>query len=504
MAIVTVKSNTYTVESLYQWDVNQVLEIYGLSLPSVPEIHFTNDAMDRAIVRQATVNSAGVISANIPNSLLQKPYKIKAYVCIYEGDTFESLYKIEIPVKARNKPSDYTIEGDEEIYSFNALENQILNILDNVTTAVNTAKEAKSAAATATSEAKAAKSAVSTAQQTAEDGVSKAKAAQGTADAAVAMAKTAQASANTHAARHSINGEDPLSLADIGGSNPNLLDNWYFGNPVNQRGQTEYTGTGYGIDRWRTNYSGDTVSITESGVKNTVASTSEGWHLHQILTENISGLVGQEVTASVLVDSYEGSNLIPILSFRNSAGEISSIRASDMALGLLEFSGVVPAGTTEMRFGLFGYSGIAVGEYVTLKAAKLELGSVSTLKNDPPPDFGQELAKSQRYQVVINVSAAWANVATAVASETNYLRANMPTPVTMRAVPAVTLGAGTKVMVTGEAQHFEATSETIEAKVILPGAVAFAITNITAAALTKYGLYAVQAYGGLIILDANL
>ena len=36
-------------------------------------------------------------------------------------------------------------------------------------------------------------------------------------------------------------------------SNPNLLDNWYFGNPVNQRGQTEYnTGvpTIYTIDRW--------------------------------------------------------------------------------------------------------------------------------------------------------------------------------------------------------------------------------------------------------------
>ena len=31
---------------------------------------------------------------------------------------------------------------------------------------------------------------------------------------------------------------------------PNLLDNWYFANPVNQRGQTSYTGTGYTVDRW--------------------------------------------------------------------------------------------------------------------------------------------------------------------------------------------------------------------------------------------------------------
>lgn len=124
MAIVTVEKTRYTVDQLYQWDLNQVLEIRGLSLPSIPEIHFTNDAMDRAIVRQATMDAAGVITADVPNSLLQKPYKITAYVCIYEGETFQSLYSVVIPVKARNKPNDYTLENDPEVYSFNALENQ--------------------------------------------------------------------------------------------------------------------------------------------------------------------------------------------------------------------------------------------------------------------------------------------------------------------------------------------------------------------------------------------
>lgn len=132
MSDVIVKSNRYTVEPLYQWDINQVLTIYGLSLPSVPEIHFTNSGMDRAIVKQATMDDAGVISADVPNSLLQKPYKITAYVCIYEGDTFKSLYAIEIPVKARKKPGDYTLENDEEFYSFNALENQIENLITSI------------------------------------------------------------------------------------------------------------------------------------------------------------------------------------------------------------------------------------------------------------------------------------------------------------------------------------------------------------------------------------
>ena len=130
MAIVEVSKNIYEVDSLYQWDKNQVLEIQGLSLHTIPEIHFTNDAMDRAIVRQATMDDKGIITVEVPNSLLQKHYKITVYVCIYEDKTFKSLYKFVIPIKARKKPTDYTIEAnDNEIYSFNAIENLVNNTL---------------------------------------------------------------------------------------------------------------------------------------------------------------------------------------------------------------------------------------------------------------------------------------------------------------------------------------------------------------------------------------
>lgn len=132
MASLTVENNTYKVESLYQWDKNQVLTIYGLSLATIPEIHFTNEAMDRAIVRQASMDSAGVITVNIPDSLLQNPYKLTVYVCIYERDTFETVYKMTIPVKARKRPTDYTFsDADGEIYSFNTLENLVLNTVNN-------------------------------------------------------------------------------------------------------------------------------------------------------------------------------------------------------------------------------------------------------------------------------------------------------------------------------------------------------------------------------------
>ena len=118
---------SYVTDSLYQWDVNQDLVINGLGLSVAPEIHFANADMDRAIVRQSTLES-GVVTVRIPNSLLQSALTIKAYVGIYEGETFKVIETIEIPVIAKTKPEDYTIEdSDEEIYSFKALENEIVN-----------------------------------------------------------------------------------------------------------------------------------------------------------------------------------------------------------------------------------------------------------------------------------------------------------------------------------------------------------------------------------------
>ena len=131
MPKVTVTKDRYVIDNpLYQWDLNEVLEIRGLSLPSIPEIHFTNNVMERAIVRQASMDNAGVITVAIPNSLLQKPVPVVVYVCVYEGDTFTSQYKIEIPLKPRKQPTDYSFTDDqEEVYSFNALENQINNAM---------------------------------------------------------------------------------------------------------------------------------------------------------------------------------------------------------------------------------------------------------------------------------------------------------------------------------------------------------------------------------------
>ena len=91
---------------------------------------------------------------------------------------------------------------------------------------------------------------------------------------------------------------------------------------------------------------------------------------------------------------------------------------------------------------------VPIGASATLIAAKLELGTRSTLArlvngewvlNDPPPNFQQELAKCQRYQLENNVvGAARRKFGTAVAISNTSARVIIPTPVTMRLSPTVT------------------------------------------------------------------
>lgn len=120
---------SYITDSLHQWDLNQVLEVSGINLATAPEVHFSNANTDRAIVRQSTMKNR-VISVGVPNSLLQDPLRIYAHIGVYEGDTFKVVELVEIPVIPRKRPADYQIQdSDEEVYSFNRLENMLANCL---------------------------------------------------------------------------------------------------------------------------------------------------------------------------------------------------------------------------------------------------------------------------------------------------------------------------------------------------------------------------------------
>lgn len=188
--------------------------------------------------------------------------------------------------------------------------------------------------------------------------------------------------------------------------NRNLLDNWYFLHPVNQpcvQG-TVIPGGPAGtpaifIDRWRLL---GTAAVTEGGVS-----------LNGTLTQTLEQAVGQAVTATVLTESGIGE-LVPVYD--------DSTRTLTIT---------------------------ATGQ--TIRAVKLELGSVQTLAHQDAsgawvlneiPDYGQELARCQRFCCLYRAqggSGVTNNVllGAGLAVSATTARVVLHTPVPLRAKPTV-------------------------------------------------------------------
>lgn len=177
------------------------------------------------------------------------------------------------------------------------------------------------------------------------------------------------------------------------GSNRNLLDNAYFVGggsqlgdgvfPINQRGQTVYTSDGTGIDRWK-QYAA-TVTLASDGVTVTPSAYSNNF-LQMMNPAKWNALVGKTVTLSIEVLAVTGT--ITVAGYNTGIGTITST-------GIAAFTFTMPSGIADGNkfFGIAGQSGSSI----KFSRWKLEEGTVSTLANDPPPDFGEELRKCQRY-----------------------------------------------------------------------------------------------------------
>ena len=213
--------------------------------------------------------------------------------------------------------------------------------------------------------------------------------------------------------------------AKLGGKAPeyylqprNLLDNSDFRNPVNQRGQTSYSGIwAYSIDRWatwRNTSNPGTVSVVSGGI-----------------TVSFPGMVAQRIE-SKYIDSSK------IYTFAAMTGD-----------GLLVLSGKITStttGTTNANNGIyFNYlpnSGLyqfmlsAATSASKFVWAALYEGSYTadTLPPYVPKGYAAELAECQRYYQIIRLyrylSALYDN---------EYRYYGYSLPVKMRVKPAVTI-----------------------------------------------------------------
>lgn len=92
---------------LTQWDKGQTVcfETLGLTMP--PVVHWCNRMSEEALQVKATLKN-NKFYADVPNSLLQEPYPLIGYVYFSESNSIsETIAQIRIPVKSRQKPSDY-------------------------------------------------------------------------------------------------------------------------------------------------------------------------------------------------------------------------------------------------------------------------------------------------------------------------------------------------------------------------------------------------------------
>lgn len=259
------------------------------------------------------------------------------------------------------------------------------------------------------------------------------------------------------------NPEKAFAQLNIGtaGSNRNLLDNAYFVGggsqlgdgvfPINQRGQTSYSWTGATcIDRWYIFAANDTVTLSASGL--TLNANENGGAFGQrikyypeysqkpilctFLTTDDKRIVWSfTINTSI---SWQGGTLV--------LNEIPDFYVD----ALYDSSNNTVAFVLAKAFDNTPHS-------VTLKAAKLELGTVSTLANDAPPNFGEELRKCQRY-LWFKTFSGNTQIGSGVALTADQAIVSVVTPASMRPAQNITLTAN--VLLVGNGQVATASAVT--------------------------------------------
>ena len=171
----------------------------------------------------------------------------------------------------------------------------------------------------------------------------------------------------------------------------NLLHNWDFRNPVNQRGASEYsTSRKYTIDRWFMISGGGKIIKNSASI--TLNGTQNGIYLVQPL-ESSPALLGQKIVISAKVKT--GTGTIGVYASEDIYTGYSSPIASKNAsgAGITSLIATLPGSITGT---LCVYLFASTGTTMEVEAVKMERGSESTLA-ESMPDYISELSKCLRF-----------------------------------------------------------------------------------------------------------
>lgn len=217
-----------------------------------------------------------------------------------------------------------------------------------------------------------------------------------------------------------------------GGTNPNLLDNPFF--TINQRSASgAYTSQDvYVSDRWVKRGTG-TCTVNNDNTL-TLDDTSNYCQVREKIPAELAAyLIGKKVTLSVM----------------ESDGTITS--TSYNITGASQYYTYVWNGSSyfsvDLRSGNNYVFVLVTGESRTIKAVKLELGTVSTLANDVPPNYAEELAKCQRYFIRLGNPTNKLNIGNGFIRDATRFFTVLHLPTSMRTTPTLSY-SGTITVIT--------------------------------------------------------
>lgn len=236
------------------------------------------------------------------------------------------------------------------------------------------------------------------------------------------------------------------ALHNIGGRpNRNLFRGWYFVGggsqlgygifPINQRGNTQYTGAIYGIDGWKGVYGSEKVTI-KSDCVSFEFSGNQG--VRQELDKDIlNAISGNICTVSIIWRLVSGNYANFGISVNGESKLVPPISVSEnfvLTSITFDLSGVSASS---------GYGVISGDGVIEAIACKLEISSIQTLaykdSNDnikmfETPDYAKELARCQRYyRKLKNIQAVLGQL-----QNTSYYTNSIVIP-DMRITPSIAL-----------------------------------------------------------------
>lgn len=274
---------------------------------------------------------------------------------------------------------------------------------------------------------------------------------------------------------------------------PNLLDNWYFGRPVDQRGgyvvyaganlysdascttiagqvsggpyaaraisgicvsftsnATYYckigdtgvvrghTGNGYTVDRWSLSTDGGNVTIS-NGYLDIYSTKQYGIYLGQKIDPELAkALAGKTITYSVLAAD---GDMVFSANINKNGSYLDNFPIKPNTVSYKSWT--LPTDSTDV---VFNFAGNAAG-HVRILAAKLELGPTQTLAHkegerwvlNEIPKYSRELLDCRTYFVKFGYADKYCILGSGVARDDTFVSITVPIPAELRTYPVVIL-----------------------------------------------------------------